>query len=69
MGIQYNTVKSAYRWQIPAANNSTGSIRTGPRFEVCPYCGREGYYQIARFYEHCTYCGVNRLSLKGDVFL
>ncbi len=79
MEIHHATNKAAQKWQIPeplSANDEEplsgndekllSDNNEKPLFALCPYCGREGYYQIPGFYEHCTYCGIDRISLTGQ---
>jgi hypothetical protein len=78
MEIQHkNKKKVAQELQIPGPINVNdekppndnneellGENVERPLFEICPYCGKEGYHQIPGFYEHCTYCGIDRLLLS-----
>lgn len=77
MEINHTNKKAAQKWQIPGPVNANdekppndnneeplGENAERPLFELCPYCGKEGYHQIPGFYEHCTYCGIDRLLLS-----
>jgi hypothetical protein len=77
MEIHHTNNKAAHKWQIPGpVNVNDEKVLNGnneksldenverPLFELCPYCGKEGYHQIPGFYEHCTYCGIDRLLLS-----
>lgn len=55
----------AQKWQTQKENKSQGK---GLRFEICPHCGKKGFYKIPRLYEYCRYCGLHRILLPGQDF-
>ena len=40
----------------------------GLKYQLCPLCGKKGYYKVPRTYEHCRFCGLHMILLPGQDF-
>ena len=66
------------------SNNSTYSIQSsglersgkqniknngkGLKYNLCPLCGKKGFYKLPRAYEHCRFCGLHMTLLPRQDF-